>query len=101
MNGIMKKGTGVVVVVIVALTFSTGCALFGPKKESDQVISMQDLPAAVKPLAQKETSGCNIIEVEKEYKHGKVIYAITYDQTGTKMELEYAEDGTLISKGKE
>jgi len=101
MNGSMKKTTEALVVVIGSLTFSAGCALFGPKNESDQVILMQDLPAAVKPLAEKETSGCKIIEVEKEIKHGKVIYAIMYDQAGTEMEVEYADDGTLISKGKE
>jgi len=56
----------------------------------------------VKPLAEKEVIGCKIKEVEKEMKHGKVIYAITYfDRAGALMELEYAEDGTLISKGRE
>jgi uncharacterized membrane protein YkoI len=62
---------------------------------------MRDLPAAVKPLAEKEVAGCKIIEVEQEMKDGKVIYAITYDQAGTKMEVEYLADGTLLSKGKE
>jgi hypothetical protein len=32
---------------------------------------------------------------------GKIIYAITYDQDGTEMEIEYTPDGKLISKGRE
>lgn len=82
------------------LIFGAGCAGFC-SKEADQVISMNDLPAAVKSLAEKETAGCKIIEVEKETKDSKVIYAITYDQAGTKMEIEYSPEGKLISKGKE
>ncbi len=86
-----------------SMMLSSGCAVFGAKEaeETDVVISMNDLPPAVKPLAEKEVAGCRIIEVEKENKDGKVIYAITYDQAGVEMEIEYAEDGTLLSKGKE
>ncbi len=83
-----------------SLLLTNGCALVG-QHETDKVISMQELPAAVRPLAEKEVAGCRIIEVEQEMKDGKVIYAITYDQAGVEMEIEYAEDGTLISKGRE
>ena len=82
------------------IILTSGCAHVG-EHDSDVVITMQDLPAAVRPLAEKEVVGCRIIEVEKENKNGKVIYAVTYDQAGVEMEIEYAEDGTLISKGRE
>ena len=99
----MRRGVGIAAIVGISLGLSTGCALFGQKEadEGDEVISMNELPPAVKPLAEKEVAGYKIIEVEKEIKHGKVIYTITYDQAGTTMEIEYAEDGTLISKEKE
>ena len=84
---------------LILLLFS-GCSLFGGS-EDDLVISMEELPAAVKPLAEKETEGCKIIEVEKEIKDGKTIYAITYDQDGIEMEIEYTPSGELISKGRE
>ena len=71
-----------------SLALGNGCAVFG-EKGCDKAITMRDLPAAVKPLAEKEIAGCKIIEVEQEMKDGKVIYAITYDQAGTKMEVEY------------
>ena len=41
---------------------TSGCNRFGDN-DSDQAITMEDLPAAVKPLAEKETEGCKIIEV--------------------------------------
>jgi len=83
------------------LALASGCAVLGPRAP-DQAISMDDLPPAVKPLAEKEVVGCTIKEVEKEMKRGKVIYAISYfDPSGTLMEIEYAEDGVLISKGEE
>ena len=95
----VKQLSVVALLVVTTVTLVSGCSFLGQKKS--EVISMNELPAAVKPLADKETAGCKIIEVEKEMKNGKVIYAITYDQAGIEMEVEYAPDGTLISKGKE
>lgn len=92
---------GVVAAMVISTGLSIGCANLG-SKESDVVISMNDLPPTVKSLATKEMGGGKIKEVEKEMDHGKMIYAITYfDTAGKLMEIEYAEDGTLISKGKE
>ena len=97
----MWRSVGILTIIVVSLGMSTGCALSW-QKAADKVISMDELPSAVRPLVEKEVAGCKIKEVEKEMKDGKVIYAITYyDQAGTEMELEYAEDGMLISKGKE
>jgi hypothetical protein len=88
-------------VVLGVVALAVGCATW-QQKSSDVTITMGELPDAVKPLAEKETDGCKIKEVERETKKGKVIYAITYwDQEGALMEIEYAEDGTLISKGLE
>jgi hypothetical protein len=86
--------------VTVTVMLCIGCSFPG-FKESAQVISMNDLPQAVRPLAEKETAGYRIIEIEKEMKNGDIIYAITYDQDGTEMEIEYGTDGKLMSKGKE
>jgi uncharacterized membrane protein YkoI len=83
-----------------SLALTNGCALMGGR-HADRAISMGELPAVVRGAAEKETSGCRIIEVEQETKGEKLIYAITYDQAGTEMEIEYSPDGTLLSKGKE
>jgi uncharacterized membrane protein YkoI len=99
----MKRVTSNTVMVMVmagSLALTNGCVHFGAA-EAAKVITMDDLPAAVRPLAEKEVKGSKIIEVEREIKDGKVIYAITYEQAGTKMEVEYSADGNLLSKGKE
>lgn len=100
MNRKSTFGLSIAASILATMLLTQGCAICR-MCQPDQVITMNDLPAAVKTLAEKETAGCRIIEVEKEQKAGRTIYAITYDQAGTKMELEYAEDGKLISKGKE
>ncbi len=100
MNRLKIHGVGIAAAVAVLLAVGSGCASFG-EKEKDQVITMNDLPPAIKALAEKEVAGCKILEVEKEMENGKVVYAVTYDQAGTKMEVEYSEDGKLLSKGKE
>ena len=100
MNNRSVRSTFSVAGLALTLVLGNGCALFG-ERECDKVITMKDLPPAVRPLAEKEVANCKIIEVEQELKDGKVIYAITYDQAGTKMEVEYLSDGTLLSKGKE
>ena len=92
--------TAVVAALVGSLALPSGCALMGGR-DADKAISVNELPAAVKSLVAKETSGCRIIETEQEMKDGKVIYAITYDQAGTEMEIECLPDGTLLSKGKE
>ena len=96
-----KKKLNLVVILITTLVVLTAGCIFFNDNGQEQVIAMEDLPAAVKPLAEKETEGCKIIEVEKETKDSEIIYAITYDQDGTEMEIEYTPDGKLISKGRE
>jgi uncharacterized membrane protein YkoI len=96
MNNSKKKLNLAVILITTLVVLTLGC-----NNGQDQVIAMEDLPAAVKPLAEKETEGCEIIEVEMETKDGEIIYSITYDQDGTEMEIEYTPDGKLISKGRE
>jgi hypothetical protein len=89
---------GALVLAIVAL--APGCASW--VNEDEIVLSMDELPAAIKLLAEKEIATGKVKEVEKETKGGKGIYAITYyDENNVLMEIEYAENGKLISKAKE
>jgi ABC-type uncharacterized transport system auxiliary subunit len=89
-----------VVVVIGVVALMSGCAL-SEKGDNAEKMSMDQLPPTVKAAVEKETMDCRVIEVEKELKDGKVIYAVTYDEKGKKMEIEYSEDGTLLFKGLE
>lgn len=98
---IFKIYRSLLVIIIAAIVvLSAGCTS-ADTDESDQVIAIEDLPEAVKPLVKNETKGCRIIEIEKEAKDGKTIYAVTYDRSGTVMEIEYTPDGKLVSKGRE
>lgn len=89
-----------VVGMIGVVALMSSCALLN-KDDHAKEIRMDQLPAAVKVAAEKETAGCKIIEVEEEQKDGKTIYAITYDEKGKEMEVEYSQDGTLLFKGLE
>ena len=101
MNSILRQSIVIGIFLLGGLGFTSGCSTIDDN-EDEVKITMSELPDSVKPLAEKEVSGCEIKEVEKEFKGGKTIYAITYlDKEGVLMELEYAEDGTLISKEKE
>jgi uncharacterized membrane protein YkoI len=100
MNTRKKQINFAVIIVTAFVVLIAGCNFFGDN-EQDQSITMEDLPVAVKLLAEKETEGCKIKEVEKEIHDGEIIYAITYDQDGTEMEIEYTPEGKLISKESE
>ena len=71
----MKKGfrTRAAAAFMAGMLALSGCALFG-EKECDKVITMNDLPPAVRPLAEKDVANCKVIEVEQEIKDGKVVY---------------------------
>jgi hypothetical protein len=95
----MKLCVGIMAVAM-GLGWVTGCTTIR-KLAIDEKVTMNDLPEAVKIPAEKETAGCRIIEVEREYKYDQVIYAITYDQADTIMEIEYSVCGALLFKGLE
>jgi uncharacterized membrane protein YkoI len=101
MKKISRRGFKLVCGAVLLGLVATGCVIFG-ERETEETISMNALPAAVRTAAEKEVAGGKVVEVEKETEHGKVVYEVVYnDPSGTLMELEYAEDGTLLSKEKE
>ncbi len=77
-----------------------GYAVSG-KGDNAQTITMDQLPAAVKAAAEKESAEAKIIEMKREWKDGKPIYNVTYNENGKQMEIEYTIYGTLLSKGPE
>ena len=96
----MKKFSCVLASVLAAGVLG-GCATcdWGKDRKTEEVITMDQLPAVVKPLAEKELAGAVPTKIEKEQKKGKTVYEICYkDKDGEEMELKYAEDGTLLRK---
>ncbi len=65
-------------------------------------VTLGDLPDAVKAtlngFIEKEAPGAKIEEIEKEVEDGEVIYDIELEAGDKDIELEIAEDGTLLEK---
>ncbi|MDP2896386.1 MAG: hypothetical protein Q8Q12_07480 [bacterium] len=99
----MKK---LCVVLVLGLAVGIVCWAFGPSvinaigKEAK--VKVEDLPDAVKAtlngFIEKEAPGAKIEEIEKELEDGKIIYDIELEVGDKDIELEIAEDGTLLEK---
>ena len=97
----MKK---LYVVLVLGLAVGIVCWAFGPSvinaigKEAK--VKVEELPDAVKAtlngFIEKEAPGAKIEEIEKEVEDGKVIYDIELEAGDKDIELEIAEDGTLL-----
>ncbi|MBN2376289.1 MAG: PepSY-like domain-containing protein [Sedimentisphaerales bacterium] len=66
--------------------------------EDEVEVSLDEVPAAVKATILKEANGAEVEEVEKEVEDGKVVYEAEFMVDGQEVEIEVAEDGTLLSR---
>ena len=99
----MKK---LYLILVLGLAVGIVCWAFGPSvinaigKEAK--VKVEDLPDAVKATVDKfikdEAPGAKIEEAKKEIEDGKVIYDIELEAGDKDIELEIAEDGTLLEK---
>jgi uncharacterized membrane protein YkoI len=65
-------------------------------------VALSELPAAVQKTIQDNLGGGTITETAKETKGGKTYYEAEVQKSGgEKAEIKVAEDGSLISAGKE
>jgi len=84
------------------LTSLGACSHKGEKREeSEQAVTMEQLPAPVAATLSREAAGGKVTELEKEMKHGKVVYSADVEQNGKTWDVTIAEDGTLMSKKQE
>jgi len=99
----MKK---LYVVLVLGLAVGVVCWAFGPSiinaNGKEAKVKVEELPDAVKAtlngFIEKEAPGAKIEEIEKEVEDGKVIYDIELEVDDKDIELEIAEDGTLLKK---
>lgn len=100
----MKK---LYVVLVLGLAAGIVCWAFGPSiinaNGKEAKVKAEELPAAVKATVDKfildpknEATGAKIDEAKKEVEDGKVIYDIELEAGDKDIELEIAEDGTLL-----
>jgi hypothetical protein len=88
---------------IIGVFALTGLAYAGKEgKENEQKIALTDMPAAVQKTIQNNLGAGTITETAKEVKEGKTVYqAHVRKSGGQEVEVKVAEDGKLISVGKE
>jgi hypothetical protein len=64
--------------------------------ESESVVAVADLPAAVKATAQRVVPGIVLTKAEKETRCDKAVYEVEGQVGDKEYEIVVAEDGTLI-----
>ncbi len=94
----MKK---LYIVLLLGLAVGIVCWAFGPSMINARV-KVEELPDPVKATLDKfiadEAPGAEVEEIEKEVEDGKVVYEIELEVGDKDIELEIAEDGTLLEK---
>ncbi|MHC4212032.1 MAG: PepSY-like domain-containing protein [Planctomycetota bacterium] len=71
----------------------------GTLLEREEELDDDDLPAAVLDAVKKSVGDIDIDDVEKRYRHGrKTYYKIDGENDKLEVELEIAEDGTILDK---
>ena len=66
-------------------------------EEKEETVRWKDLPEAVQKTIKANAQGGIIEEIEKETEDGKVVYEAEVElKDGRELEIEVAEDGTLI-----
>lgn len=64
----------------------------------DELVSLDDVPAAVRDAILREARGAELTELEKKRRRGKPIYAAEFMAHGKEVEVWVSEDGTVISR---
>ena len=85
------------VVAVLGAFIVSGCAT---SMGRDKDVSINQLPTAVKVAVQNETAGGTIKEIEKKQCCGNAAYKVEYRKDGRKVEVVFAEDGTIMTGGK-
>jgi len=88
-----KRATLMLVCLLSAGLFTAGTL---------QAEELVDLPRAVQETVKRQLGGARVDEVERDAEDGKVVYEIEAETAdGREIELEVAEDGTLLEKQEE
>lgn len=68
----------------------------GQEEEEEEVISLEQVPAAARKALMKHAGGAKITEVEREKEHGVVLYEAEWEAGGREREAKVTADGDLI-----
>ncbi|MFQ6133455.1 MAG: PepSY domain-containing protein [Armatimonadota bacterium] len=64
----------------------------------EELVALEDVPAAVKATILKEAGDGTIEEIERETENGQVVYEAEVVIDGEEVDIEVAADGTLLGK---
>jgi len=70
----------------------------GNVMETEEILSMKDLPPAVQATVNAETQGGKIKELAHETEDGKTFYEVEFEKDGKEHEVKIAEDGTVLER---
>jgi uncharacterized membrane protein YkoI len=68
------------------------------EEEDEELVSLDQVPQAVKATIAKEAGGAEIREIEKETEEGRTIYSVEVVVNGQEVDLEIAPDGTFLGR---
>ena len=94
-----ERTIALVVLLGVVLCLTLAIASFADKcekGEKEEKVTLDQCPAAVQATLKEQAKGGTIDEIEKETEDGKVIYEAEITKDGKTIEVEIAEDGTLL-----
>lgn len=65
----------------------------------DEDLTLEQLPEPVRQTALREVKDGTITDIEREIERGVEVYEVEFiEKSGTKLELDIAEDGTLLRR---
>ena len=92
--------------VALVIAIFSGAALAEDKPEGKkegkpkpEVVTIDQVPDAVKATIEKETEGGTIKTIHKITRGEKHVYRVNFEKDGGKHQLAVAEDGTVIKAG--
>jgi hypothetical protein len=98
----MKKNIILATTIIGFTALATLAYAENEEHGNQQKIAMSDMPAAVQKTIQDNLEGGTITQTVKETEGGNAVYeAYVKTSGGEEVEIKVAEDGKLISMGKE
>ncbi len=86
------------IMAVAGLVLAWPQAVFADEDEQEQIVTLEQLPAAVQATLQRESTGGTLGKIEKETKEGRVIYEADITLDGGKYEVKVTEDGILLKK---
>lgn len=66
--------------------------------ETEEAVTIDQVPAAVKATILKESAGGKITEIEHATKNGTTVYEAEFVLNGQEIEIKIAPDGTLLGR---